>query len=75
MVIGADGHRSIVRNFVAPEVDEGSDTNHSFYTYVIFWRSFRSGSFFCLVPLTSSTPGYTIFRLCFANLGKPFDLF
>lgn len=71
MVIGADGHRSIVRNFVAPEVDEGSDTNHSFYTYVIFWRSFRSGSFFCLVP----SPVIQFFRLCFANLGKPFDLF
>ncbi|XP_006462114.1 hypothetical protein AGABI2DRAFT_206335 [Agaricus bisporus var. bisporus H97] len=35
VVIGADGHRSIVRNFVAPEVDEGSDTNHSFYTVIV----------------------------------------
>jgi 2-polyprenyl-6-methoxyphenol hydroxylase-like FAD-dependent oxidoreductase len=32
VVIGADGHRSIVRKFVAPEVGPGFETSHSFYT-------------------------------------------
>lgn len=40
LVIGADGYKSIVREAVTGQSDEGVDSGHCFYTYVICHLTF-----------------------------------